>query len=233
MAPPSSLRFHLTARSRNSKTGPIPVSTSPADLCPSSCPFRDGGGCYASTAPLSLHWQAVTAGRRGAPWPDFLAQIAALPTGTIWRHNQAGDIQDPNTVSGRTMLRNLVTANRGKEGFTFTHHRPRTAAAIQALKGATADGFTVNVSTESVADADRMVSHGLRAVTVVPSTDDRRVWRSPDGHPVVTCPAQVRDGITCDRCRLCQCRPQDVIIAFRAHGTGARRVDARLLQAAA
>lgn len=233
MVPSSSLRFHLTARSRNSKTGPIPVSTSPADLCPASCPFRDGGGCYASTGPLFLHWQAVTAGHRGAPWSDFLAQVAALPAGTFWRHNQAGDIQDPSTVSGRTMLRNLVTANRGKKGFTFTHHSPRTAAAIQALKGATADGFTVNVSTEAIADADRMVSRGLRAVTVVSSTDDRRMWRSPDGHPVVTCPAQIRDDVTCDRCRLCQGRPQDVIIAFRAHGTGARRVDARLLQATA
>lgn len=233
MVPSASLRFHLTARSGNSKTGPIPVSTSPADLCPQSCPFRDGGGCYASTGRLSLNWQAVTAGHRGAPWSEFLAQIAALPAGTLWRHNQAGDIQDPTTISGRTMLRNLVTANRGKKGFTFTHHRPRTAAAIQALKGATADGFTVNVSTESIADADRMVAHGLRAITVVPSTDDRRMWRSPDGHPVVTCPAQVRNDVTCDRCRLCQGRPQEVIIAFRAHGSGARRVDARLLQAAA
>lgn len=233
MVSPSSLRFHLAARSGNSKTGPIPVSTSSADFCPSSCPFRDGGGCYASTGPLSLHWRAVTTGRRGAPWPDFLAQIAALPAGTFWRHNQAGDIQDPNTVSGRTMLKNLVSANRGKKGFTFTHHRPNTAASIRALKGATADGFTVNVSTEAIADADRMVSHGLRAVTVVPSTDDRRMWRSPDGNPVVTCPAQIRDDVTCDRCRLCQGRPQEVIIAFRAHGTGARRADARLLQAAA
>jgi hypothetical protein len=97
-----------------------------------------------------------------------------------------------------------------------------------AVKHATAHGFTVNVSTETIAAADAAVSRGLRAVTVVPSTDQRRVWRSPDGNPVVTCPAQVHEDMTCERCQLCQGRAQDVIVAFRAHGTGRGKVDALL-----
>jgi hypothetical protein len=34
--------------------------------------------------------------------------------------------------------------------------------------------------------------------------------------------------MTCERCKLCQGRAQDVIIAFRAHGTGRAKVDALL-----
>lgn len=223
--------FHLSRVSGNSKTGPIPVSTSPASTCPASCPFLrgNGGGCYGDGGPLALHWAEVSAGRRGVPWPDFLAQIAALPAGTFWRHNQAGDLPDPTTVAGRTALKQLVNANRGRRGFTFSHH-PLTRAVAEAFKAATAQGFTVNASTETIDAADAAVSHGLRAVTVVPSTDRRRIWRSPDGHHVVTCPAQALPdrGITCQTCRLCHARPQRVIVAFRAHGTGARRVDAWL-----
>jgi hypothetical protein len=218
--------FHLTLVSRNNKTGPIPVSTSSADLCPVSCPFK-GQGCYGESGPLALHWREVTAGRRGASWPDFLAQIAALPAGTFWRHNQAGDIQDPNTVAGRTALKQLVNANRGRRGFTFSHH-PLTRAVVEAFKAATAQGFTVNASTETIDAADTAVSRGLRAAVVVPSTDTRRIWLSPNGNRVVTCPAQIHEGVTCSTCGLCQWRPASVIVAFRAHSTNRRRIDAWL-----
>ena len=222
-------RYHLTLKSGNAKTGPIPVSTSSAKLCPASCPFApaNGGGCYASSGPLAIHWAKVTSGERGSNWKDFLQQIAELPIGQLWRMNQAGDIRDPKTAAGRQQLQQLTEANRGRRGWSYTHHR-LTPAAVAAVKGATAEGFTVNASTETIAAADAAVTKGLRAVTVVPSTDTRRVWRSPDGNPVVTCPAQVHDGITCERCKLCQNRAQDVIVAFRAHGTGRGKVDAFL-----
>ena len=223
----SHLRFHLSLASRNHKAGPIPVSTSPVDLCPSSCPFRDGGGCYATTGPLAIHWAAVNDGHRGVSWPDFLRLIRHLPHRQLWRHNQAGDMQDPSTIAGRTALKQLTIANRGKQGFTFTHHR-LTRAVIEAFKAATAQGFTVNTSTETIEAADAAVSRGLRAVVVVPSTDTRRFWRSPDGNRVVTCPAQIHEGMTCQRCQLCHARPQEVIVAFRAHGPLRRRVDAWL-----
>ena len=223
------LLFHLTPSSKNAKTGLIPVSTSSRTLCPATCPFAENG-CYAASGPLALHWREVTEGRRGMPWLLFLQAIAGLAAGQLWRHNQAGDICDPTTTAGRRALKELTAANQGRRGFTYTHH-PLTPSAIAALKGATAQGFTVNASTETMGAADRAVAYGLRAVTVVPSTDTRRVWRSPDGNPVVTCPAQVHDGMTCERCQLCAKRPQEVIVAFRAHGTGRRKVDAMLADA--
>ena len=218
-----SLRFHLTLKSDNIKTGPIPVSTSSRATCPESCPFR-GQGCYADNYGINYHWDAVTRGDRGTDWPTFLASIAALPAGQLWRHNQAGDLYRPGNAIGQTALRQLTEANRGRRGFTYSHH-PLTRSTVAAFKSATAAGFTVNASTESEAAADAAVAHGLRAVTVVPSTESRRFWRTSGGNRVVVCPAQVRDGMTCEKCRLCQARPQEVIIAFLAHGSRKGAVD--------
>lgn len=221
--------FHLSRVSGNSKTGPIPVSTSPRSTCPPGCPFL-GQGCYGDGGPIAIHWAEVSAGRRGVPWPDFLRLIRSLPAGQLWRMNQAGDLQDPDTVAGRAALRQLVTANRGRRGFTFSHH-PLTRLVVRAFRDATARGFTVNASTETVAAADAAVAAGLFAVTVVPSTDQRRFWFSPAGNRVVTCPAQLHAGVTCSTCQICHDRPASVIVAFRAHGASRRRVDAWLPEA--
>jgi len=76
-------RVHLTHSSSNSKTGPIPVSTTSADSCPPSCPLKKAG-CYANGGPLAIHWREVTEGRRGTDWGTFCAKIAALPEGTFY-----------------------------------------------------------------------------------------------------------------------------------------------------
>lgn len=225
------LRFHLTPQSGNAKTGPIPVSTSSAETCPSAavCPFK-GNGCYAETGPLALHWRAVSEGRRGAPWALFLQAIAALPAGQLWRHNQAGDLYRPGTAIGRAALAALVNANRGRRGFTYSHHR-RTPATVQAFKAATANGFTVNASCHTESEADAAMADGLRAVFVVGADDQRTQWETAGGNRAVVCPAQRFEGMTCERCRLCQARPSHVAIVFRAHGTGRRKAEAAIAAA--
>lgn len=218
------LTFHLTPKSSNAKTGPIPVSTSSRELCPVTCPFREKG-CYAKGGPLAIHWAAVTAGNRGDTWPVFLEKIAALPTAQLWRHNQAGDLYDPNSLVGQTALRALADANTGKRGFTYTHHHLVGAGAAAAI-AATAAGFTVNQSTESLTAADAAVAAGLHAVVVVRSDETRATFRTPAGNRVAVCPAQRRDGVTCATCGLCQSRDQSLVIAFKAHGSARRTVDA-------
>jgi len=61
---------HLTLKSGNVKTGPIPVSTTSKASCSDTCPFKDNG-CYADGGPLALHWRAVTEGARGTDWQSF------------------------------------------------------------------------------------------------------------------------------------------------------------------
>lgn len=130
------MRTHLTLKSSNEKTGPIPVSTSSHKQCSTSCPFY-GHGCYAESGPLAIHWQAVTEKGRGDEWPDFVAKIAALPSGQLWRHNQAGDLAGINHNIDSLALSQLVTANAGKRGFTYTH-KPVLGGDDTAMKNRTA-----------------------------------------------------------------------------------------------
>ena len=81
--------------------------------------------CYAASGPLALHWSKVTAGARGTDWPTFTAQIAALPDGQLWRHNQAGDLPVDNGTVDAVKLGQLVHANTGRRGFTYSHHRAK------------------------------------------------------------------------------------------------------------
>jgi hypothetical protein len=218
------LKFHLTELSSNKKTGPIPVSTSSNQLCPATCTLRDV--CYAKSGPLAIHWRKVSSGERGVNWPEFLDLIRQLPHGQFWRHNQAGDLQDPNTSQGIKALKELTEANGGLKGYTYSHHKLKPNA-VQAFKTATAQGFTVNASTETETAADSAVAHGLRTVLVVTAEAAKSGWHwlTAGGNKVIVCPADRFQGMNCNKCRLCQSRPQNIIIAFIAHGSSKAKVE--------
>ena len=144
----STLRFHLTQESSNGKTGPIPVSTSSRTTCSPSCVFA-GNGCYAEAGPLALHWQKVTMGARGVTAAEFFRLIAALLPGQFWRHNQAGDLPHTRGKISRRFLRQLVLSNRGRRGYTYSHHDLRLGENLGLLRMANRQGFTVNASTET------------------------------------------------------------------------------------
>ena len=226
----SELKFHLTTSSANIKTGPIPVSTSSKATCPASCPFA-GNGCYAEAGPLNLHWQKVTNGERGLALPDFLAAIAALPAGQLWRHGQAGDFPHNAGRISRRYVRGLIAANRGRNGYTYTHHNLQLGENLSLIRSANRNGFTVNVSTESMAAADSAIAAGLPAVLAVPSDEERVTWQTAAGNRVLVCPAQRSDTKTCADCKLCHKRGRRVIIAFLAHGIGRRKVNAAIAAA--
>ena len=225
------LRFHLTRVSSNAKTGPIPVSTSSKATCPATCPFM-GSGCYAASGPLAIHWQAITNGDRGTPLADFLQAIRSLPAGQLWRHNQAGDLPHTGGKLSRRFVRAIVDANRGRRGFTYTHHDPTKGENAALIRYANRNGFRVNVSTETEAAADRAIAAGMPAVLAVPSTEARTSWRTPAGNAVLVRPAQRSDTKTCSNCQLCENRGSRVVIAFVAHGTGKRKADQAILGAA-
>jgi hypothetical protein len=211
--------IHLTRASANAKTGPIPVSTSSRATCPSTCSFK-GAGCYAENFPLSTHWNAVTAGR-GLPWADFVDEISRLKKGQLWRHNQAGDLAGQDDVIDVAALRQLTRANRGKKGFTYTHYPP-TPANLKAIRAAVKGGFAVNLSADSLLDADRLAVHGLPLVVVVPP--GWREGKTPAGHKVTLCPAQTMEYMTCAVCKLCANTERHAIVAFEAHGARRRTV---------
>ena len=214
---------HLTPVSANTKTGPIPVSTTSKATCPIDCAMREG--CYAGSGPLALHWSAVTAGARGTNWEGFCASIAQLPEGQLWRHNQAGDLPgDGHTIDAQA-LGELVRANIGKRGFTYSHYRD--AASLEWIQHANAWGFTVNLSANDASDADTLADTGAGPVVcVLPSTQSENLT-TPAGRRIVVCPATQRDDVSCATCQLCQ-RQRSVIVGFPAHGTRKRVIDIKL-----
>lgn len=217
--------YHITRRSSNKKTGPIPVSISPRCTCPDSCPFNRNG-CYADSGPLRLHWDATTRGERGVSFKDLCSEIAKLPAGQLWRHNQAGDLPGEGDKICSKDMAQLILANTGKRGFTYTH-KPPTHDNLYLVEAANKFGFTVNLSANSLEHADELSVHGQPVVTVLPSDHvNLRSCTTPQGRKVVVCPATRSDVINCSKCALCQKADRNFIIGFPAHGNSHRKVDA-------
>lgn len=214
--------YHLTAKSNNAKTGPIPVSTTSSDTCPTTCPFY-GKGCYAKSGPLAMHWRKVDGADRGGDLSELLEQIERMPADQLWRHNQAGDLPGADGTIDSDALAALVAANDSRRGFTYTH-KPMTAANQAAVIGANENGFTINLSGNNPAHADTLADLDIAPVVTVLPMDAAKVTHTPAGRRVVTCPATYQDNVNCADCGLCQ-RQRDYIIGFPAHGTSRKAAD--------
>jgi hypothetical protein len=215
----------FTKISSNVKTGPIPTTTSDRATCPTTCPFYDKG-CYAKSGPQAIHWGKVSAGERGHEWGQFMTLIRKLQRGQLWRHNVSGDLPHVDGTINGEQVAQLVDANRGRKGYTYTHH-VLNEVNLGVIKYANAAGFTVNVSTESVEVADQVMSeHGIPAVAVVPSDNVQRFYKTSSGRKVITCPATIHENVTCATCGLCQQADREFVIAFPAHGTAKKTVNA-------
>jgi len=213
------MKIHFIRESSNRKTGPIPVTYSERDTCPASCPHYRAD-CYAEDYYTAMNWNKVPA--RGDNLSDLCEKIAALPEGQLWRHNVAGDLPGRGETVDAAALGEIVRANIGKRGFTYTHKK--SAEAVIWARHATNWGFTVNLSADDAGEADTLAAHGLPLVCIVPM-DTPEKTTTPGGLPIVVCPAQTRDDKTCADCGLCARADRAVIVGFRAHGTRAKIAD--------
>jgi len=211
------MKVHLTMKSSNKKTGRIPVSTTEPDSCPPTCPLKNGGGCYAESGPLLLHWRKVGQDRN-THWGDFCGKIKSLPLNQLWRHNQAGDMPAADGMIDAEKVLQLIAANRGKRGFTYTHHDPVANADI--ISKANADGFTINLSGDNATHADSLAALGIAPVVTLLPEDAPKVSHTPSNRKIVRCPATNEDSeMTCERCGLCARADRGYIIGFPVHGT--------------
>lgn len=216
------MKIHLTPKSANAKTGPIPVSTSSKESCPSSCPLKSG--CYAASGPLALHWSAVTKGERGYEYPEFLEAISKLPSGSLWRHNQAGDLAGAGESICTRSLSKLVKANQGKRGFTYTH-KTKLKKNLDAIRKANDSGFTINLSANNLDEADSLIDSKSGPVVSILPIDSPKKTTTPKGRSVVTCPATYLENVSCATCKLCAISSRSTVIGFPAHGTSKKQAE--------
>lgn len=217
--------YHLTRVSENSKTGPLPVTTSSRSTCPSTCPLK-GNGCYPEYGPLTIHWDKVSDGTRGTDLKTHAKDIKALPRRQLWRWGQAGDLPGDGTHISHDDLDLVVDANRGKCGWAFTHYDPMIPANATAIATANQNGFTINLSANNVHHADQLFALGIAPVVVILPKGTSKPFATPAGNWIAICPATQRDDVTCATCAVCQHPTRKAIIGFPVHGSGAKKAHA-------
>lgn len=213
------LHAALVLISHNRKTGPIPVSTTDMASCPDACGLKNKG-CYAEYGNVLQHWRKV-GNERGGTWEAFCAQVKKLRRGTLWRHNDAGDLPGKGDRLDLGAMWALIAANRGRKGFTFTHKPLLPSAERATVRRANDLGFTVNLSADSLEQADEKADWNVGPVVVVLPDDASLVRgdiKTPKGRPVIVCLAYTHD-LQCIDCRLCAVPGRKSIVGFPAHGT--------------
>lgn len=201
--------------SHNEKLGPIPMTIVTPSTCPPSCAFY-GNGCYAEFGFLASHWRK--AALEGLSFTAFMARVASLQSGSLWRYAVAGDLPGVGDELDIDTLDVLAEISSHTQGFTFTHKPLKKATERNAVRRANRKGFTINLSANSLEHADQRARLGIGPVAVVVPLDHPRYSKTPAGRTVIVCPAQARNDVTCDSCRLCAIPTRKAIIAFRAHG---------------
>jgi hypothetical protein len=231
--------YYFTRVSSNRKTGPMPVVTASKKTCPTSCPLQNNG-CYAGAGPLAILWRAVTSGSKGISFGELCRKIRRLPRGQIWRYGQAGDLPGEGDDIDGKQLSELAAANARRPAIVFTH-KPPTTANLKHLRAAVDKGLHINLSADSLAEADELASTGLSVVTILSSEYGRNheetlaAYRTrrkalpnhtPGGLRIAICPATYLE-VTCVECQVSS-RPRvnGTVMGFPAHASRANRVDA-------
>ena len=222
--------IHLTPKSGNTKVGPIPVTTTEEKSCPPECSLK-GNDCYARFGPLGIHWKQVSKRSREDNWTNFCNRVRKFAAYQLWRHNQAGDL--PQRQDGRlhkSKCMQLSRAAKHTRGWTYTHYDPtntHNAEVISAMNSV--NGLTVNLSADNVRMADKYYKLGIGPVTtVLPQDAPHRGNKTPNGLPIVVCPAQTQDDISCAQCKLCQIKNRKTIVGFLAHGIAKNRLSKKV-----
>lgn len=216
-------RYHLTRLSTNMKLGGIPASTSSRSTCPDRCSLKKSG-CYGDAGPISIHWDAVSSGRRGTDFDTHCEQVRRLPISQLWRAWQVGDFPGNAKLMDQEKVRKLVKANKGRKAFSFTHYNPREVENAALVKYANSEGFTINLSAETLEEADEFVELGVGPVVVLLPADQTENLTTPAGNHVIVCPASLGN-TTCALCAICAVPTRKSVVGFPAHGTSKKKVE--------
>jgi hypothetical protein len=186
--------------------------------CPTTCTLLNAG-CYAQGGNVALQMRGRYGMDDGA---IHHAAVMALPRGAFVRLHVSGDVMLPADGNGSdtvdtAYLSAIVNAAHARPDVTFygyTHawRMVDRAAFVWPVN------LTLNASCDTSEDVRAARAAGWQTTTVVASDTSYR--RSGD---TVVCPNQTV-GLSCYDCKLCM-RSRPMTVAFKAHGSGTRKVD--------
>lgn len=208
---------HVVAKSGNRKTGRIPVTYRPATTCPGDCPFLPGGttgGCYGTGRLFaSARRYSTSVSVEEATWK---VRLGMEPGARLLRDRVVGDVVTPEGTLDRGYIAGIaqVALDNALTAFGYTHAWRRFT--LSDLAWLRKSGYVMNCSTETPGAAATAL---LTRLPVVIVNDDVDEGSMIGDKRVITCPAEVRDDVTCASCGLCAKSDRQVIIRFTTHGT--------------
>lgn len=230
--------YSLSPLTKNKKLGFMASSISPKSTCPDTCVLKQNNECYAIIGRLRIHWDRLN--NKGLTWDEFITGLKKLPQNLGFRHNQAADLPGENLEIDISKLDELIEAVKHLRAFTYTHKPVLDSTRIKgkkvkksilkknraAIQNCNAQGFTVNLSCDSLNEVDEAVELGIAPVVAVLPLDSPEKVMTAKGNKVIVCPNQTR-GITCAECMLCH-KQRSVVVGFRAHGVSKKKISRRL-----
>lgn len=244
-------RHHVTLKSGNGKTGPITVTRTTTETCPTSCPLL-GQGCYDQGGNGNIHRMKHDAGQYNSCTPaEYFDMIPRFSD--VFRHNEGGDLwgAGDKILSDHAAKFLRLCDEAGKMPIVYTHKpvagvhergRKRVREAnLKALNKARLNSrSTINVSCDHLDEVDRALESGQDVVVVLPhnANDNGRVTLTPEGRKVVHCPATWRN-VSCgggngkkacgNGSPLCSQKNRGYAVGFPAHGNQQRSISLRIL----
>jgi len=225
--------YSFVRMSGNRKIGYMPAGYSSFLTCWNECTFGKHGACYAKGGHCQMHMHKVTSGARGGSFAKFVEQIDLLPDDIVYRPMVGGDLPGINGELDKASMLALVDANRNRRGkghkrpIGYTHspvmasQAPCGPANAAIIKHANKNGFTINLSANTVNQADALVDLEIGPVVCVLPKGTIRKTYTPKGRAIVVCPAVLAGKlgtVTCSDCLMCSKVDRPYLIGFPAHG---------------
>lgn len=228
----------VTRKSGNRKIGAIPASWSTVSTCPDTCglkkplPGKKAPPCYY----FSGHFTGMQAKRLENPDStnrltpkQFAEWVATLNPGQLWRDRVGGDqvpsATKPLNIDARTFNR-VTRANHQADarGFSYTHY-PLNAHNVRLIRAARLNGYTLNVSADSMAEAAKIKSRFPDLPVVALGPADYEKGHVSGDVQFVQCPATYVENMDCQRCKVCAYFDRKAVIVFPAHGKAKRSAE--------
>jgi hypothetical protein len=222
-----------TSKSQNGKLGNAATTYAAQASCPTSCPFMNGGGCYAEDGNVgfaTIRLNKAAAAAFSGPLEVAEAEAAKIDTlnaaaGRPLRLHTVGDCSTDEAALLVSAASERYTARGGGPVWTYTH-------AWRDVRRESWGKVSVFASCETAEDVRQAKARGYQTSIVVEkfTNNKRHVLdaRAGDaaGVDVLPCPQQTAAGVTCSSCKRCF-DDQNIAtlggysIAFEVHGSPA------------
>jgi hypothetical protein len=220
-------------KSANGKLSPDKsVSTTYAGIansCPDSCTEKRDGTCYVSagyyTGMINSKLQFYKATPREVAREEAKAIDGLKARGQALRIHTGGDCRTNDAARYVSAAAKRFRVRGGGSVWTYTH-------AWRDVSRKSWRDVSVLASIDTLSDVPTATAKGYACAIILPFPENKKAWKV-DGLTIIPCPAQVKDTVTCTDCRLCwndqKLIERRAVIAFEPHGSGAKKIEKRLV----